>query len=92
MERLINTMAKGKLKNTRLNRVDALIERYSYHLHPWVTFDLDRMKEALKGPFYTLPHGLKAEEIRKFMLDCAGDTDNHPVWPNVGDSRQRHPD
>ncbi|QLL11746.1 hypothetical protein [Pseudomonas chlororaphis] len=89
MKRLINSMAKGKLKNTHLNRVDALIERYSYHLYPRVYIDIDRMKEALKGPFYTLPRGLDAEGIRKFMLDCAGDTDNRPVWPNTGENHEQ---
>jgi hypothetical protein len=33
-----------------------------------VNFDLDRMKESLKGPFYELPHGLTKEELRAHLI------------------------
>lgn len=33
-----------------------------------VNFDLDRMKEALKGPFHELPQGLDTAGIREFLL------------------------
>jgi hypothetical protein len=33
-----------------------------------VSFDLDRMREALKGPFYELPHGLTKEELRAHLI------------------------
>jgi hypothetical protein len=32
-----------------------------------VNFDLERMKEALKGPFITLPSGMKREELRAWL-------------------------
>lgn len=31
-------------------------------------FDLERMKEALKGPFITIPHGQTREERRAFII------------------------
>lgn len=34
---------------------------------PEFNFDLERMKEALKGPFITLPSGMKREELREWL-------------------------
>lgn len=71
----INTLSKGKLRRTKLKRVDACVERYTYYLHYPVNFDLERMKEALKGPFITIPSGLSREELRDFLLNRKpGDT------------------
>ncbi|CAI1821600.1 Uncharacterised protein [Serratia quinivorans] len=34
-------------------------------------FDLKRMEECLKGPFYTMPAGMTREERHKWVSDCA---------------------
>lgn len=36
-----------------------------------VNFDLERMKESLEGPFITLPHGMKREELRAWLHEQA---------------------
>lgn len=41
--------------------------RKSYD-EPVVSFDIERMKEALKGPRYTLPPGLNREELRAYLI------------------------
>jgi hypothetical protein len=38
-------------------------------------FDLDKMEEALKGPFYTIPDGLSVEEIVEWLNMLANNTD-----------------
>lgn len=38
-------------------------------------FDIDRMEEALKGPFYTMPSGLSKEEMRTWLINLANNTD-----------------
>ncbi|CAM3214562.1 hypothetical protein [Pseudomonas fluorescens] len=35
---------------------------------PFVSFDIERIKEALKGPRYTLPRGLNREELRAYLI------------------------
>lgn len=36
-----------------------------------VTFDLERMKKAVEGPFFTLPNGLSMEEFKEFIIKAA---------------------
>lgn len=36
-----------------------------------VNFDLDRMKEALKGPFITLPHDVDEDGFHRWMAEQA---------------------
>lgn len=36
-----------------------------------VDFDLDRMKEALKGPLIMMPHDMKSEDFRSWMAEQA---------------------
>ncbi|WP_213941206.1 hypothetical protein [Pseudomonas sp. dw_612] len=43
-----------------------------------VNFDLDRMKEALKGPFYELPQGLTKEELRAHLIAHARSIEDRP--------------
>lgn len=34
-----------------------------------INFDLDRMKKAAEGPYITLPHGMRREELRQWLRD-----------------------
>lgn len=42
---------------------------------PGFNFDIERMEEALKGPFYTMPSGLSKEEMRTWLINLANNTD-----------------
>ena len=42
---------------------------------PGFNFDIERMEEALKGPFYTMPEGLSVEEMREWFKEFANNTD-----------------
>ena len=40
-----------------------------------VGFDLEKMEEAIKGPFYTMPDDLSVEEMREWFKEFANNTD-----------------
>ena len=42
---------------------------------PGFNFDIERMEEALKGPFYAPPDGLDIEGLRNWLLEVANNTD-----------------
>lgn len=45
-----------------------------------VTFDLERMKKALEGPFHVIPAGLTANEINEFILSIANKDKEDNLW------------
>lgn len=48
-------------------------------------FDLDRMKEAMKGKTYRIPRGLSKEEIRKYIMHMEYDNPfKNEDWNNPG--------
>lgn len=36
-----------------------------------ITFDLERMKKAVEGPFFTLPNDLSMEDLKEFITKAA---------------------
>lgn len=42
---------------------------------PGFNFDIERMEEALKGPFYAPPDNLSSDELREWIIELANNTD-----------------